>query len=374
MPQPVLLLIQSLGIGGTERQFSAIAQTLDRTRFEPHIGVLRLEGFRMPEIQAAGVPIVDLSVRSFLKPPPIPGAIRLIRYIRRNRIQLVHAFDAPTVLFGVPVAKAVGCVVISSQRSHRELSPGKKPLGYRRLMRLTDRMADSVVVNCEFLARHLIEDEKVPASAVSLCYNGVDTSEFRPIAGPKPAELAGAKVVIGIVSALRPEKNLTILLEAFAQARGACCAAKLLLVGSGASREGLIRQAQELGIAGDCVFAPATHDVAGWLRAIDIFVLPSTSEGLSNALMEAMACGCCAVASRVGGNPELVMEGKTGLLFNCRDAVELARALRLLVAEPELRVRLAQAGTQFIHEKFTLAASARRMGEIYNTVCPPEGT
>jgi glycosyltransferase involved in cell wall biosynthesis len=219
----------------------------------------------------------------------------------------------------------------------------------------------------------LIEDEKVRPAAVSLCYNGVDTEVFRPMEYPKPAVLDGASVVVGIVSALRPEKNLFILLEAFAGAREASPGAKLLMVGDGASREELIRKAQELGIDGECVFVPGTHDVADWLRAIDIFVLPSVSEGLSNALMEAMACGCCAVASRVGGNPELVLDGKTGLLFNSREAGDLTAVLRQLLEQPELRSRLAEAGTRFMHEQFSLTASAVRMGEIYSALCRQGG-
>ena len=91
----------------------------------------------------------------------------------------------------------------------------------------------------------------------------------------------------------------------------------------------------------DCVFEPATSRVPGWLHAIDIFVLPSLSEALSNSLMEAMACGCCVAASRVGGNPELVAQGETGMLFEPRDAAGLAEVLRLLISDSALRAKLA---------------------------------
>ena len=87
-------------------------------------------------------------------------------------------------------------------------------------------------------------------------------------------------------------------------------------------------QARTLGIGDDCVFVPAKADVAEWLRSIDIFVLPSLSEGLSNSLMEAMACGCCAVASRTGGNIELVTDGRTGWLFEPGNAAELTSCSR----------------------------------------------
>jgi glycosyltransferase involved in cell wall biosynthesis len=108
--------------------------------------------------------------------------------------------------------------------------------------------------------------------------------------------------------------------------------------------------------------------VADWLHAIDIFVLPSLSEALSNSLMEAMACGCCVAASGVGGNPELVVDGETGMLFEPRDAVGLAEVLRLLVRDPTRRHELASNAARLIHSRFSLAAAARRMGEIYSSL------
>ena len=105
--------------------------------------------------------------------------------------------------------------------------------------------------------------------------------------------------------------------------------------------------------------------VAEWLSAIDIFVLPSLSEALSNSLMEAMACGCCSVASNVGGNPELVRDGETGLLFEPRDTAGLSDVLRSLVASETLRRRLAAAGQRMVRERFSIRLSAQRMGEIF---------
>jgi glycosyltransferase involved in cell wall biosynthesis len=101
------------------------------------------------------------------------------------------------------------------------------------------------------------------------------------------------------------------------------------------------------------------------LRAIDIFVLPSLGEALSNSLMEAMACGCCPVASNVGGNPELVMEGRTGLLFRPGDAIELAAKLRILIEQENRRQSLAAAAASFIKDNFSMQTAAIRMADIY---------
>jgi glycosyltransferase involved in cell wall biosynthesis len=198
-----------------------------------------------------------------------------------------------------------------------------------------------------------------------LCHNGIDLDRFRPLAGPRPLALGDSPFVIGVVCALRPEKGLATLLEAFAEIRHLRPGMRLAIVGSGPALPDLKSMAHALSISESCVFEPATPSVPGWLGAMDIFVLPSLTEALSNSLMEAMACGCCAVASRVGGNPELVKDGETGLLFERQNAEGLATILAKLVQNESLRARLADNGLKFIRENFSLAQSARRMGEIY---------
>lgn len=363
MPQPVLLMVRELGLGGTESQLTVVARALDREKFEPHVGCFRDQGLRRKDLEAARVPIVRFPLESFKR--PFRGAVQMIRYLRAHRIKLVHAFDTPAIIFGIPVAEMSGRVMtVSSQRSHRGLNPRWQ----HHLLRVTDRMVEAVVVNCEYVARHLIEDEGVPAEKIRLCYNGLDTGIFHQGERVRPAELAGASLTIGVVAALRPEKDLGTLLEAFTQVRGARAGMKLALVGDGASEPQLRAQARALGIEQDCIFAGATRDVTTWFSAIDIFVLPSVSEALSNSLMEAMACGCCVVASRIGGNPELVTHEVSGLLFQARETAGLAAALRLLIENEAMRRKLAQAGTRVIREKFSLPASARRMEAIYTTL------
>ena len=193
------------------------------------------------------------------------------------------------------------------------------------------------------MRRQLRDEERVPAGLIHLCYNGIDTRVFRPgarrAAGRLARRLAGGR---GGLRAAAGKRTGT-LLDAFAAVRGLAPGMKLAIVGSGPCLSALQDQARALGILPHCVFEPATSRVADWLHAIDIFVLPSLSEALSNSLMEAMACGCCVAASRVGGNPELVAHGETGMLFEPRDAAGLAGVLRLLMQ----RLRTArQAGMQ----------------------------
>jgi glycosyltransferase involved in cell wall biosynthesis len=227
-----------------------------------------------------------------------------------------------------------------------------------------------VVVNCDAMRRHMIADEGVRADHLRICYNGLDTEHFRPLPRVRPPGLAGASLVVGVVCALRPEKGLPTLLEAFAKVLSGPPSAvrsglRLAMVGSGPMLESLREMSIGLGVETKCHFEPSTADVAGWLRAMDIFVLPSLSEALSNALMEAMACGCAVVASSVGGNPELVSDGATGLLYPAGDAAALADRLERLVVDDELRSRVGAAAATRLRQNFSLDASVRTMEAIY---------
>ena len=350
-------MARELGLGGTERQLAEIALGLDRDLFEPHVGCFTSGGFRAGELRQAGVPILELGVRSLLSRSAVEGARRMGAYLARHDIGLVHAFDVPLDLFAVPVARWYRTpVVLSSQRAHRDLTPGVT----RHLLRVTDRMVDGIVVNSRAVARELTEHDGVPASMVRLVYNGLDTSVFRRDGERAALPWGQAAAVIGIVCALRPEKGLHTLMEAFRKVKATRPGVKLVIVGSGP----MLAELQAAGDA-DCHFQPAERNVAPWLRAMDIFVLPSLSEALSNSLMEAMGCGCCPVASRVGGNPELVTDGETGLLFPVGDADALAARLALLLDQPDYRRRLAEQAERRMQEHFTRRQAARSMGATY---------
>ncbi len=363
-PTPVLLMVRELGIGGTERQLTETARFLDRDRFEPHVACLIPQGVRRADVDAANVPLLTLSVPSFATFTAIRGALGLGRYIRDHRIEIAHTFDAPMNVFGVPTARMARTpIVLSSQRGHRSLTTPT----FRRILRGLDRVVDGVVVNCDAMRRHLVEDEGTRSDRIHICYNGVDTGVYFAAPAERPLNLSG-RVVIGVVCGLRPEKGLDTLIKAFASVLAESPELRLLIVGSGSEERALKELAMGLGVMASCHFEPGTQDVVRWLRYIDIFVLPSLSEALSNSLMEAMACGCCPVASRVGGNPELVTPGRNGLLFEAADPDGLANCLRTLVADADLRRRMADASKNRIHTEFTHRVASDRMGEIYESM------
>lgn len=357
---PVLLLVRELGIGGCERDVAKLAKSLDRRLFEPHVGCFRPEGLRARELREAGVPIVQFPVRSFRTWSVVTGARRMGRYVREHGIRIVHAFDMPTDVFGVPVAKLYRVpIVIGSHLFHRELAPRF----YRMTLPLVDLLADTVVVNSKAVQKHLMEDLRIPAGRTYLCYNGVETETFHP----RPARAAGP-LVIGSLCALREEKRMDLLLDAFARARGALDGVQLLVVGSGEMLPALESQRRRLGLEEACRFEPAHTEVADWLHAMDIFVMPSRSESFPNALLEAMACGRCVIGSRVGGIPEMIAHGENGLLFDSGDAAGLADALTLAVRDEALRLRLGAEAARTASGRFSMAINTARMQSLYESL------
>jgi glycosyltransferase involved in cell wall biosynthesis len=292
-------------------------------------------------------------------------------YVRRHKIPLVHSYDVPASMFTALAGRRFGLSgVISSQLSYRDLVS----LRERALLRLVDRLSHRIVVNSKAVEQHLVDDYAIPREKIFLCYNGVDPVVFHGDrhVDPKPAALADASVVIGIVAALRPEKQIDTLMRAFSRVQPLRPGIKLAIVGSGPEGARLQDFAREIGIAGSTVFEPARSDVAGWMRAIDIFVQPSRSESFPNALVESMFCGCCAVGSAVGGIPEMIEHGRTGLLYRSGDIDELAAQLRPLIENDTLRQHLAAAGCEFAHRTFTIDIATRRTESLYEQLLGPD--
>jgi glycosyltransferase involved in cell wall biosynthesis len=350
-------MVRELDQGGVERDATKIATHLDRTRFEPHVATFFAHGMRYEELRAAGIPILDVPVRGLLSMETFRLANVLRRYIKQHRIQVVHSYDVSGV-FGLAVARLAGVpVTIGSQLSYREILDNRTQMW----LRLHDRVPDAMLANCEAIRKYMIEHEHVAEERMELCYNGVDTTLFYP---PSSRPIPMSK--IGIVCALRHEKNLPLLQEAFSKVHHLQPGLKLVFVGSGAELRSLQENASRLGIADANDFVPATRDVPSWLRSFDVFVLPSYSECFSNSLLEAMACGCAVIGSRVGGLPEMTGSNEErGLLFESNNVEELARQLTRMITNDGFRQDLGSKAAKFAKESLSIEIAAERTAAMY---------
>lgn len=358
-----------LGAGGSERQATELAIRLHQRGWPVRFGCMRREGQFVKRLEDAGIPVVEFPAPSFRSPAYLWQGLRLARYLRQHGIQLVHAFDPPSRLMAVPFARMAGLpAVLTGHRGSLSFFD-QKPF-MRWAIGRADRWAHGVVANCEAMAAEIRELEGIPPARIHLHYNGLDPDQYQPgePASP-PAYLRrdGREVVIGTVAVLRPEKDLRTLVDAFSQVHSRYPETRLVVVGKGDDEPALRARIAELGLASVAHIEPETRDVQNWLRCLSIFVLPSLTEALSNSLMEAMSCGCACVASRVGGNPELIDDGRTGLLFRAGDAGDLAKQLIRLVSDEPLRNQFRTAARQRIVQDFSLEAATTRLEEIYRS-------
>jgi glycosyltransferase involved in cell wall biosynthesis len=365
---PVLLLVESLGHGGCERDATKIAVGLEPSRFEPHVAVFHSGGLLTAQLEAAGVPILALPLRSFVNSSAVAAARQMGAYIRSHGIQLVHAFDVPSDIFSAPVARWYGVpAVVTSQLSYRSMYAPSR----RAALRLTDWLSDRIVTNSKAVGDSLRGTVGFPARKLYLCYNGVNPSDFYPGPGVRLPQFQGASAIVGALCVMRPEKRIDWLLQAFADVARTEPGLRLLLVGSGEEVPRLLEVRDRLGLRETCHFEPAQRNAADWMRGIDIFVNASSLESFPNAALEAMACGCCVIGSNVGGLPELITHGQDGLLFESTSLPDLTAALRLAASDPELRQRLRRQAVLTAHRRFSMAVTLQRTEALYESLLDP---
>jgi glycosyltransferase involved in cell wall biosynthesis len=244
------------------------------------------------------------------------------------------------------------------------------PLGRARLLALRNHADAFVAVS------RPIRDELtlagIPADRIRSIPNGVDTRRFSPADHAERRRLRRALALPPVPLALyagrlAPEKGVDLLVDAWAAARRSGCLAVLCIVGEGPERAALERRARDHGVLGAVRFAGPTEDVAPWLRAADAFVLPSRQEGLSVALLEAMACGLAIVATDVGGTGAAAADA--ALLVPPGDVPALAEAIRCVLDEPGRARELGERARQRAVERFGILQVARRHLELYREVC-----
>lgn len=355
----VLLIGDTLDLGGTERQFAEVACGLNRVRWDLHVSCVRAEGPLSARLEVAGVRAWSCGRGSFKSPRYLVSVWGLVRYLRAHRIRLVHSFDFYSNLLGVPAARLARVpAVIASQRDLGDLRPRPQSRVHATVLRL----ADYVLVNSTAAADRV--NRSVPGARIVVIPNGVDLARFSP--APGPARRRGEQVTVGALANLRPEKGLEDLIRAAALVREHCPNVRFAVWGEGPLRPQLAGLIRTLALEGVFELRGLTMEPEAGLRTFDIFVLPSTSESCSNALLEAMATGLPVVATRVGGNTALVEDEETGLLVPAADPSSLAKALIRLVENPALAAQLAAAGRARVRAEFSLDRLVARVEALYD--------
>lgn len=354
-PPSLFLMIDSLQTGGSERQFVTVSRSLDKDRFQLHLAC----------IQAKGALLGGLDIEEF----PLGGSLygvqswktrmNLWRHLRQRRVAVAHAFDFYTNLLLIPPARLAGVpVVIGSQRQLGDLLT---PMQFRAQL-MVYRQCDAVVCNSRAAANRLIEaglDEK----KIAVIWNGLAQDGFMEVPPALPERPGWLRV--GMVARMNTRaKNHSLLLRAAARLLESDLKVEFVLVGDGPQRSELEREASHLGLGDRVRFLGDRRDIPSILASLDLTVLPSVSESLSNAIIESMAAGVPVVATRVGANVELITEDR-GALVPVGDEISLASEIERLLRDEDKRAQLGRNCRSFAEENFSLEKMRQNYEALY---------
>jgi glycosyltransferase involved in cell wall biosynthesis len=365
----VLNVVPTLMCGGTENQFMTLARQLDRTRFDVEFACLRRWGGFVDELIERRIPLTEYSVSTFRSVSAVRQQARLARHIRRRDVQIVHAYNFYGNVFAIPPARLVAPVTIASIRDRAPYLTTMQ----KRVQRYACQFADCILVNADAVKDWLIDDG-YDSSKISVIRNGVDLARFdnppAPVALRRQLRVADDTPLVGVISRLTRLKGLEHFLEAAAMIQARVPNVRFLVVGETSPMDqgylgDLQRYAERCGVAPYVSFTGLRTDVPAVLASLTVSVMPSLNEALSNVVLESMASGAPTVATAVGGTPEAVVDGVTGLLVPPAESSAIADAVVRLLTDAPLAQQLGRAGRAHIADHFSVRRMVRSTEDLY---------
>jgi len=372
--------VWQLGCGGLERQLAEVVNRLPQETFRQ---IVMVRGWDESSERIGGY----LAEHIELIKDPGPSqdrtwSRRLACILREHRVDVLHVRGLSMLMDSVLAAEmygktAVACSFHGFESADTQFGGIRRKVFREALLRCDDRWAVS-----EAAARAISQRLNLSRDAFGVLPNGVDTVRYQPAmdtaAVRRELGLPLHSTVLLSVGTLKEVKGHEVLLEAMQNLNGDAENVVLVLVGNDTLNGSLQRWAAEHLPGLDVRFMGQQADVVPWYQAADVFVMPSLWEGSSNALLEAMSCGTAAIATRVGGNEDVIQDERTGLLVEAKDANELREAIRRMLADPGLRSRLAAAGRRDVHGRFSLEKTLESYALRYQRlademVCDPMG-
>jgi len=358
----IVYLVHTLGMAGLENVVVGLINGLEPSLFE--CTIVSLQEPLQHKVNTERAKVVSLDKKGGNDPRLI---YRLYRFLRQERPHIVQTHNWGTLLEGALAAKLAGVpVVIHAERGTMD-GRRRNLFVQRRLLKVVDQVLSA----SEALRQRLAASTGFPYQKIKPIPNGVDVNLF----SPRPTEkqrirrhlgLELTPIYIGTVANLRPVKNHALLLRVGSRLCQSQEQVRFVFAGDGPLKAQLVALAEKLGISAKVQFLGARADIPEVLNALDVFVLPSLSEGMPNAVLEAMACGIPVVATCVGGVPELIEDGNTGLLFPSEDEGRLEAILGNLLRCDTQRRALGEKGRQRVLECFRLERMVNEYQDLYS--------
>lgn len=368
-PKPISIMMFSNATvrAGAEEHILELLRGLDRRQFQLHLAcpevLLTQYGKDIPEDVHVTPILLD---RLF----DMRGAIRLGLTLRNQEIGILHCHMFRAGLFASPIGRLCRVPVILETTHVRET--WRK--GWFKSRFVVDRaighLIDRYIAVSEANSKYLIEEKRIPARKVTVIQNGcsmdrVNPEKAHPEGIRESLGFSKSDIVLIVMARLEPQKGHKILLQALSTVRAEFPNIRLICLGTGALKDELNSLARELKLNEIVRFVGFQSNVADWLAVADIGVLPSFYEGLPLTAVETLAAGLPLVATAVDGTPEVVLDGKTGLLVPPGDPAAMAGAIRQLARQSELRQKLAKAGREWVLQRFTIERQIEQTSSLY---------
>jgi glycosyltransferase involved in cell wall biosynthesis len=366
-PSTVLYTVQAAFFAGAERALLLLLQALDHTRYRPHV-VVGTDGEMRAQLESAGIPTtyVELRYSDWRHPVAWMRSVReIVKVARSARASLVHSNGVPGFQPAGYAARLLRIPAVVHVRGRLGEYPWFLKPGFQRAVFVSQYLLDYALERNPELFRSrsdVVHDGVLLPPALSDAERRARLAELRIPAGVPSILLSGQVVEI---------KGIWEYIEAARILTATGLKATYVVLGDDLRENGETRRKAEatvsgLGLADRFRFLGFRRDAPDLIRLFDVAAVPSHVEPLGNATLEAMAAGLPVVGSRVGGIPEMIVDGETGFLVPSRDATALAAALSRLIEDPALRMRLGRAGRQRATSVFSIAAYASRIQQMYD--------
>ena len=366
----VLFLIDVLQeLGGAEKNLTQIVFGLNPDKYNTIICCLK-GGRVYEELKQKNINVINLNLQKIYTFDALLKGIKLIRIIKRNKVKIMVTYFDSSDFFGSIIGKISGVRLLISSRRDVGFNLEKRHIWAYRII---NRLFDKIIAVSENVKEKIINREKADPKKVITIYNGVDISDSNGFDSEKIKKSLGLdsnNFIITMLANLTPVKGHKYLLAAASEVIKRNNLVKFLLIGTG--KDGFKQELQDLtyklGIENDVVFAGFRSDISEILSIADITVLSSTTEGFSNAILEYMAAGKPVVATDVGGNRELIIDGKTGFLIPPNNPSALAEAIVKLLNNVNLRSKMGTEGRVRIKDYFSKEKMIKNIDSLFENL------